>query len=103
MHAVGRCTVDVPCIVAEREHPERDVEGQRVAGAAAVAVGCHDCQLRERPQRVREALQTLLGFEEISYFVMFAWLGIAGPGPVSLDHLVLKAFRKERPPSDYGA
>lgn len=50
-----------------------------------------------------DSLQTLLGFEEISYFVMFAWLGIAGPGPVSLDHLILKAFRKERPPSDYGA
>ena len=50
-----------------------------------------------------DSLETLLGFEEISYFVMFAWLGIAGPGPVSLDHFVLKTFRKERPPSDYGA
>ena len=50
-----------------------------------------------------DSLQTLLGFEEISYFVMFAWLGIAGPGPVSLDHLVLKMLRKARPPSDYGA
>jgi putative oxidoreductase len=50
-----------------------------------------------------DSLQTLLGFEEISYFVMFAWLGIAGPGPISLDHLVLKALRKNRPPSDYGA
>jgi putative oxidoreductase len=38
-----------------------------------------------------DSLETLLGFEEVSYFVMFAWLGIAGPGPVSLDHLVLKA------------
>jgi putative oxidoreductase len=50
-----------------------------------------------------DSLQTLLGFEEISYFVMFAWLGIAGPGPVSLDHVVLKIFRPGRPPSDYGA
>ncbi len=50
-----------------------------------------------------DSLETLLGFEEISYFVMFAWLAIAGPGPVSLDHLVLKAFRPNRPPSDYGA
>jgi putative oxidoreductase len=50
-----------------------------------------------------DSLQTLLGFEEVSYFVMFAWLGIAGPGPVSLDHLVLTALRKNRPPSDYGA
>jgi putative oxidoreductase len=50
-----------------------------------------------------DSLQTLLGFEEISYFVMFAWLGVAGPGPVSLDHLVLKTLRKDRPPSEYGA
>ena len=28
---------------------------------------------------------------------------IAGPGPVSLDHFVLRAFRKDRPASDYGA
>ena len=49
------------------------------------------------------SLQTLLGFEEISYFVMFGYLAVAGPGPVSLDHFILKATRKERPPSDYGA
>ena len=50
-----------------------------------------------------DSLQTLLGFEEVSYFVMFAWLGIAGPGPVSLDHFLLTALRKDRPPSAYGA
>jgi putative oxidoreductase len=50
-----------------------------------------------------DSLETLLGFEEISYFVMFAWLGIAGPGPVSLDHLVLRTFRSDRPAADYGA
>lgn len=50
-----------------------------------------------------DSLETLLGFEEVSYLVMFAWLGIAGPGPVSLDHFVLKVFRKSRPPSAYGA
>lgn len=50
-----------------------------------------------------DSLETLLGFEEVSYLVMFAWLGIAGPGPVSFDHFVLRAFRKIRPPSDYGA
>jgi len=50
-----------------------------------------------------DSLQTLLGFEEVSYFVMFAWLGIAGPGPVSLDHVILKRLRPDRPPSDYGA
>ncbi|CAN5654769.1 DoxX family protein [soil metagenome] len=50
-----------------------------------------------------DSLQTLLGFEEVSYFVMFALLGIAGPGPVSLDHVILKMLRPNRPPSDYGA
>lgn len=50
-----------------------------------------------------DSLQTLLGFEEVSYLVMFAWLGIAGPGPVSLDHLILKRLRPNRPASDYGA
>ena len=50
-----------------------------------------------------DSLETFLGFEEVSYFVMFAWLGISGPGPISLDHLVLKTFRPNRLPSDYGA
>jgi putative oxidoreductase len=48
-----------------------------------------------------DSLETLLGFEEVSYFVMFAWLGIAGPGPVSLDHLVLKASGRD--PTAHGA
>jgi putative oxidoreductase len=50
-----------------------------------------------------DSLETLLGFEEVSYLVMFGWLAIAGPGPVSVDHFVLRAFRPNRPPSDYGA
>ena len=50
-----------------------------------------------------DSLETFLGLEEVSYFVMFAWLAIAGPGPLSLDHLVLKAYRPNRPASDYGA
>ncbi len=48
-----------------------------------------------------DSLETFLGFDEVSYFVMFAWLGIAGPGPVSLDHFLLKfAGRK---PQEHGA
>lgn len=50
-----------------------------------------------------DSLETLLGFEEVSYFVMFGYLAVAGPGPLSLDHLVLKATRRDRPPSAYGA
>jgi putative oxidoreductase len=50
-----------------------------------------------------DSLETFLGFEEVSYFVMFAWLAIAGPGPVSLDRLVLKVFRPDRQAAEYGA
>ena len=50
-----------------------------------------------------DSLETFLGFDEVAYFVMFAWLAIAGPGPISVDHVVLKVFRPDRPPSDYGA
>jgi|SRR3954470_10629826 putative oxidoreductase len=48
-----------------------------------------------------DSLVTLLGFEEVSYFVMFAWLAIAGPGPVSLDHFILKAAGRK--PAEHGA
>ena len=50
-----------------------------------------------------DSLETFLGFEEVSYFVMFASLAIVGPGPVSLDHFVLKRFRPGRPAAGYGA
>jgi putative oxidoreductase len=48
-----------------------------------------------------DSIETLLGFEEVSYFMMFAWLAIAGPGPVSLDHLVLKASGRD--PAAHGS
>ena len=38
-----------------------------------------------------DSLQTLLGFEEATYFAGFMWLAIAGPGAVSLDRLLLNA------------
>jgi putative oxidoreductase len=48
-----------------------------------------------------DSLETFLGFEEVSYFVMFAWLAIAGPGPVSIDHFILQM--SGRKPSAHGA
>ena len=48
-----------------------------------------------------DSVVTLLGFEEVSYFMMFAWLAIAGPGPVSLDRLILKAAGRK--PAEHGA
>ena len=48
-----------------------------------------------------DSVVTLLGFEDVSYFMMFAWLAIAGPGSVSLDHLILKATGRH--PAEHGA
>ena len=39
---------------------------------------------------------TLLGFEEVLYMALFGWLAVAGPGPVSLDHL-LQRWRDTQP------
>jgi putative oxidoreductase len=36
-------------------------------------------------------LETLLGFEEVSYMALFGWLAVAGPGPVSIDHLLTQS------------
>ncbi len=39
-----------------------------------------------------DSLETLLGFEEIAYMALFGWLAVAGPGPISLDHLLQRRF-----------
>ena len=36
-----------------------------------------------------DSLETLLGFEEMTYFAAFMWLAISGPGAASLDRLLL--------------
>jgi putative oxidoreductase len=33
-------------------------------------------------------VKDLLGLEELTYIVVFLWLAIAGPGPISIDHLL---------------
>jgi putative oxidoreductase len=38
-----------------------------------------------------DSLETLLGFEEATYFAAFTWLAISGPGAASLDRLLVKA------------
>lgn len=35
-----------------------------------------------------DSLETLLGFEESTYFAVFTWLAICGAGKASLDYLV---------------
>lgn len=39
-----------------------------------------------------DSLETLLGFEETAYMALFGWLAVAGPGPISLDHLFQRLF-----------
>jgi putative oxidoreductase len=39
-----------------------------------------------------DSLETLLGFDEFEYLALFLWLAIAGPGAVSLDHLLMRGF-----------
>jgi putative oxidoreductase len=41
-----------------------------------------------------DSLETLLGFEEATYFAGFLWLAIAGPGAASLDRLLVNATGK---------
>ena len=38
-----------------------------------------------------DSLETLLGFEEVTYFAAFLWLAIAGPGAASIDRLLVNA------------
>ena len=37
-----------------------------------------------------DSLETLLGFEEATYFGVFTWLAICGAGKASLDHIIEK-------------
>jgi putative oxidoreductase len=39
-----------------------------------------------------DSLDTLLGFDEVTYLAAFFWLAVAGPGAVSLDHLLVRRF-----------
>ena len=40
-----------------------------------------------------DSLETLLGFDEFEYLALFLWLAIAGPGVVSVDHLLERRYR----------
>ena len=41
-------------------------------------------------------LSDLAGFEEWTYIVLAAWVALAGPGPLSLDHLARRLVFRER-------
>ena len=46
-----------------------------------------------------DSLETLLGFEEATYFAAFMWLAIAGPGAASLDRLLVNATEGQKAPT----
>ena len=41
-----------------------------------------------------DSLETLLGFDEFEYLALFLWLAIAGAGPTSIDHLLMRFTRQ---------
>ncbi|HEY0906762.1 MAG TPA: DoxX family protein [Methylophilus sp.] len=41
-----------------------------------------------------DSLETLLGFEEATYFAVFTWLAICGAGKASLDYLLERGAAK---------
>jgi putative oxidoreductase len=45
-----------------------------------------------------DGLQSLLGFEEFSYLAMYLWLIVAGPGKLSLDHLLARRLKARQQP-----
>lgn len=45
-----------------------------------------------------DSLETLLGFDESTYFAVFTWLAIAGAGTLSLDHLVERWLKADPAP-----
>lgn len=42
-----------------------------------------------------DSLETLLGFEEATYFGVFTWLAISGAGKASLDYLLEKKLKRD--------
>jgi putative oxidoreductase len=43
-----------------------------------------------------DSVASLLGLVEWAYIAIFAWLAIAGPGPVSIDGLIGRYLKRER-------
>jgi putative oxidoreductase len=39
-----------------------------------------------------DSLETLLGFDEFEYLALFIWIAIAGPGVLSIDHVLQPIF-----------
>jgi putative oxidoreductase len=42
-----------------------------------------------------DSLETVLGFEEATYFAVFFWLAVAGAGKASLDYVIQQRLSKQ--------
>src|SRR5678815_950910 len=49
-----------------------------------------------------DGLTTLVGFDEWTYLVLFLWLAVAGAGPLSLDNVVTRWWRRRQESSPRG-
>jgi putative oxidoreductase len=45
-----------------------------------------------------DSLETLLGFDEFEYLALFLWLAIAGPGVISIDHVLQRICPRSEVP-----
>jgi putative oxidoreductase len=43
-----------------------------------------------------DGISALVGFEEWSYLVFFIWIALAGPGPLSLDALIVRMRQTQK-------
>ncbi|MBX3698422.1 MAG: DoxX family protein [Dokdonella sp.] len=43
-----------------------------------------------------DSLEYLLGLVEFAYLAIFLWLSVAGPGVVSIDHLLQRSVKSDR-------
>jgi putative oxidoreductase len=41
-----------------------------------------------------ETVSSLYGFIEYTYILLFVWLGVVGPGPISIDALLVRLFAR---------
>src|SRR3978361_2738 len=62
---------------------------------AAMLAGVMLVAIRSAKWESVDSLETLLGFEEATYFAAFMWLAISGPGAVALDRLLLRTTGNE--------
>ena len=73
----------------------------RIAGPTLVVIMLVAIVSAKRDQL--DSLEGFLGLDETAYLALFGWLSIAGPGAVSLDHLLQRLTGSKATPVASGA